>query len=109
MFYLLFDGLRYSTLGAEALWDHFTSHWEYYTTRFPPTLSMFSSLFRFIGAGFSNSQQLQKMRDFFATKKTDGYSSAVEELMEAVQAKASWVERDSEDLITWLKSNEYME
>ncbi len=107
--YLPIKGVRSSRTGADAAWQHFLNNWDQYYERFPPALSMLKNLVKYFCENMGTPEQLSKFKAFFESKDTRGIDSSVRQVIDSVQAKLSWVERDSEDVVAWLKSNGYMQ
>lgn len=51
---------------------------------------------------------MDKIKQFFAQRHTKGFEMALEQIMDGIMAKARWVQRDTEDVKTWLKENGYL-
>ncbi len=107
--YLPVKGVRSSRIGADAAWKHFLSNWDQYYKRFPPGLSMLKNLVKYFCENMGTSEQLTQFKAFFEGKDTQGFDNSVRQVIDSVQAKLSWVERDSDDVVAWLKANGYMQ
>lgn len=106
--YVPLGGIRTTRAGCEKSCEHFLSNWDKYYERFPPGLSMLRSLVKFFCDGMGTREQLSKFKAFFADKDQQGYDNSVRQVIDIVQAKISWVERDSENVSAWLKTNGYL-
>ncbi|OAR01021.1 hypothetical protein LLEC1_01345, partial [Akanthomyces lecanii] len=106
--YLPVKGIRSSRMGADAAWKHFVSNWDQYSKRFPPGLSMLKNLVTYFCENIGTSEQLTQFKSFFKGKDTQGVDNSVRQVIDSVQAKLSWVERDSDDVLAWLKGHGYM-
>lgn len=107
--YIPLRGVRSTRAGSDAAWQHLLKNWEQYYERFPPGLSMLKNLVKYFCDNMATPEQLSKFKAFFEGKDTQGVENSVRQVIDSVQAKISWVERDSEDVAAWLKSNGYMQ
>ncbi|KAM3439683.1 hypothetical protein NHJ13734_003623 [Beauveria thailandica] len=106
--YIPVRGICSSRTGAEVAWQHFLNNWDQYCERFPPGLSMLKNLVKDFCKNMGTSEQLSAFSTFFEHKDTQGIDNSVRQVIDSVQAKLSWVERDSEDVVAWLRGNGYM-
>lgn len=106
--YIPISGIRSTRNGCDAAWHHFLDNWDQYSKRFPPGLSLLRSLVRHFCEGMGTLEQLSTFKAFFADKNTEGYDSSVRHVIDVVQARISWTERDSADIIAWFKTNGYI-
>ncbi|OAA45214.1 aminopeptidase 2 [Beauveria brongniartii RCEF 3172] len=107
--YVPVRGVCSSRTGAEVAWQHFLNNWDQYCERFPPGLSMLKNLVKDFCKNMGTSEQLSAFKTFFEHKDTQGIDNSVRQVIDSVQAKLSWVERDSEDVVAWLRGNGYMQ
>lgn len=107
--YIPIGGIRSSRTGADAAWKHFLANWDTFYERFPPGLSMLKNLVKFFCEGMGTPEQLSQFKAFFEGKDIRGVDNSVRQVIDSVQAKLSWVERDSDDVVAWLKGNGYMQ
>jgi aminopeptidase 2 len=94
--------------GAELLWEWMCTNWEELEKRLPVALGILGYMVRFCTMGFSDQQWVDKIKQFFAQRHTKGFEMALEQIMDGIMAKARWVQRDTEDVKTWLKENGYL-
>ncbi|KAF1730923.1 Aminopeptidase 2, mitochondrial [Beauveria bassiana] len=107
--YIPVRGVCSSRTGAEVAWQHLLNNWDQYCERFPPGLSMLKNLVKDFCENMGTSEQLSRFKTFFEHKDTRGIDNSVRQVIDSVQAKLSWVERDSEDVVAWLRENGYMQ
>ncbi|PMB68004.1 Aminopeptidase 2, mitochondrial [Beauveria bassiana] len=107
--YIPVSGVCSSRTGAEVAWQHLLNNWDQYCERFPPGLSMLKNLVKVFCENMGTSEQLSRFKTFFEHKDTRGIDNSVRQVIDSVQAKLSWVERDSEDVVAWLRENGYMQ
>ncbi|KAF2710575.1 hypothetical protein K504DRAFT_405903 [Pleomassaria siparia CBS 279.74] len=106
--YLPISALRTHAEGITALWQWVKDNWAELEKRLPPSLSMLSSVVSITTSSFTRRQQIEDIESFFAGKSTKGFDKALAQSCDAISAKAAWIERDSEDVKTWLKEHGYL-
>ena len=94
--------------GAELLWEWMCTNWEELEKRLPAGLGMLGYVVRFCTVGFSDPQWVDKINQFFAQHSTKGFEMTLEQTMDDIRVKARWVQRETEDVKTWLKENGYL-
>ena len=107
--YLPLAGLRGEREGAEALWAYMTANWDALNKKCPASLGMLSHIVQICSGGFTTEEQIQMVRDWFKERSTKGFDRALGQSLDSVQAKASWLKRDGEDVKGWLEENGYLE
>ncbi|EPS30528.1 hypothetical protein PDE_05480 [Penicillium oxalicum 114-2] len=107
--YMPLAGLRSHVTGIEARWNWIKENWDAIYKRLPPSLGMLGSVVQISASSFSTEAQLKEVEDFFGSKDTKGYDRAVSQSLDAIRAKVNWLERDREDVKTWLKNNQYLQ
>jgi aminopeptidase 2 len=107
--YLPISALRSHAEGCEALWKWVKDNWEELERRLPPSLSMLSSVVSIATSTFTHREHIKDIESFFANKSTKGFDMSLSQSIESIGAKASWVERDSEDVKQWLKKHKYLQ
>ncbi|KAF2474722.1 uncharacterized protein BDR25DRAFT_311156 [Lindgomyces ingoldianus] len=107
--YLPISALRTHPAGIIALWKWVKDNWAELEKRLPPSLSMLSSVVSITTSSFTHRDQIADIEAFFAKKSTKGFDKALAQSCDAISAKAAWIERDSEDVKTWLKERGYLQ
>jgi aminopeptidase 2 len=107
--YLPLSGLRTHREGITALWDWVTENWDALEKKLPPGLTMLGSVVTICTSSFTSPQQIKTIQEFFAKKSTKGFDQSLAQSIDAIKAKGQWIERDSEDVKTWLKDNGYLQ
>ncbi|PSN60535.1 hypothetical protein BS50DRAFT_579067 [Corynespora cassiicola Philippines] len=107
--YLPISALRTHPEGIDALWSWVKSNWAELEKRLPPSLSMLSSVVSITTSSFTHREQIKDIEAFFANKSTKGFDKALAQSIDAISAKAAWIERDSEDVKAWLKEHKYLQ
>ena len=107
--YLPLSSLRTHPEGIIELWSWVQENWAELEKRLPPSLSMLSSVVSIATSSFTHREHIDEIQKFFAEKSTKGFDKALAQSCDAIRAKAAWIERDSEDVKTWLKEHGYLQ
>lgn len=102
------SSLRTHPEGIRALWTWVKDNWKDLEKRLPPSLSMLSSVVSITTSSFTKQDHVNDIKAFFADKSTKGFDKALAQSIDAISAKAAWIERDSNDVKAWLKENKYL-
>ena len=106
--YLPLGNLRTHTTGINALWKWLQDNWSQIERRLPAGLSMLGSVVQICTSGFTKQEQIESIHMFFSAKNTKGFDQGLAQSLDSVRAKASWLDRDRDDVSAWLKENGYM-
>jgi aminopeptidase 2 len=106
--YLPIAALRSHQEGCYALWKWVKENWAELERRLPPSLSMLSSVVSITTSSFTHREHIKDIQEFFANKSTKGFDMSLSQSIDAISAKAAWLERDSEDVKGWLKEHKYL-
>jgi aminopeptidase 2 len=106
--YLPIQSLRGHQDGCLALWNWVKDNWAELERRLPPSLSMLSSVVSITTSSFTHREHIQDIQKFFSDKSTKGFDMSLSQSIDAISAKAAWLERDSEDVKQWLKEHKYL-
>ena len=106
--YMPIGGLGSTSEGIERRWDWMCTNWDELVEKLPPSMTMLSSVVSICAAGFTSEEQLGKVEKFFDGKDKKGFDRSLQQSMDSIRAKASWLQRDGEDVQGWLKSNGYL-
>ncbi|KAJ5650833.1 uncharacterized protein N7484_004556 [Penicillium longicatenatum] len=107
--YMPLGGLRGSTAGIQARWTWLQKNWDTVYQRLPPSLGMLGTVVQMTTSAFATEAQLKDVQAFFDSKDTKGYDRAVEQSLDAIRAKVNWIQRDGEDVESWLSKNQYLQ
>jgi aminopeptidase 2 len=105
--YMPLAGLRARPEGVQALWKFLTSKWEPIVEKLPPSFTMLGTVVQLCVSGFTKMEHVKEVEAFFETKSTRGFDRTLAQALDAVRARARWVERDGGDVKGWLKENGY--
>jgi len=102
------SGVRGHAEGVVALWEWFKTNYDLLIKKLPPGLSMLGSVVGMCTNNFTTWDQLKDVENFFKDKDTKGFDRGLAQSMDSIKAKATWTERDTEDVKTWLKEKKYL-
>jgi aminopeptidase 2 len=106
--YLPLGNLRTHTTGIEALWKWLQSNWSEIERRLPAGLSMLGSVVQVCTSSFTKQGQIESVQRFFSQRSTKGFDQGLAQSLDSIRAKASWLDRDRDDVSAWLKANGYI-
>ncbi len=106
-FMFFFAALSGNPAGRRLIWDATKSRWEALSKRFAGNFSL-SRIIEYSFSAFSSEQDAQDVEQFFKDKDTAKFSMGLSQGLDAVRARARWVERDAEDVKQWLQANGYL-
>lgn len=106
--YMPIGGLGTSSEGIERRYEWLESNWDELVEKLPPSMTMLSSVVSICASGFTRSDQLAKVEAFFKNKDKKGFDRSLQQSLDSIRAKANWLERDGEDVLSWLKDNGYL-
>jgi aminopeptidase 2 len=106
--YMPIGGLRSHAEGINARFAWMKENWETLVKALPPTMTMLSSVVTICVGGFTRETQMQEVEKFFSDKEKTGFDMALNQAIDGIKAKESWLQRDSKDVAQWLSSNGYL-
>ena len=57
----------------------------------------------------TSEKDAQQVEAFFKDKDTSAFDQGLSQGLDAVRAKAKWLERDTKDVEQWLRENKYLQ
>jgi aminopeptidase 2 len=63
---------------------------------------MLGSVVQIVTNSFSSKASVEEIEKFFKDKSTKGFDQGLAQSLDAVRAKANWVERDAGEVRSWL-------
>lgn len=105
--YIPMGGMRGHKEGIETLWAWTKENWDALHKRFPPSLTMLSSILSVATSGFTSREAIDDIKSFFKDKSTKGFDQGLAQSLDAITSKANWVDRDREVVAKYLKENNY--
>ncbi|KAF3934015.1 Laeverin [Dactylella cylindrospora] len=106
--YLPLAGLRGHPEGIIALWTWAKQSWDVLEKKLPPGLGMLGSIVQIVTSSFTSQAQIDDINKFFGERSTKGFDKGLAQALDAVSAKAKWLDRDKEDVKAWLKAEGYL-
>lgn len=100
--------LRTHTEGIQALWAFMKENWSTIVEKLPPGLSLLSSVIQMTTNNFSSVESIEEIERFFKDKNTKGFNQGLAQSLDAVRAKANWIERDGQDVRSWLSERGFL-
>ncbi|KUJ17086.1 uncharacterized protein LY89DRAFT_718765 [Mollisia scopiformis] len=93
--------------GIEALWAWMKGDYGKIEKGLGHGLGTFARLVQIVTASLATREQYEDVKGFFEDKNTESYDKYLAQCLNGILAKATWVERDGEDMKGWLKKNNY--
>ncbi|KAK6334137.1 Aminopeptidase 2 mitochondrial [Orbilia brochopaga] len=106
--YLPLAGLRGHSEGITALWSWAKESWDVLEKKLPPGLGMLGSIVQIVTSSFTSEEHIKDVRKFFDERSTKGFDKGLAQALDAVTAKAKWLERDRGDVKAWLQAEGYL-
>ncbi|KAF8422925.1 peptidase family M1-domain-containing protein [Tirmania nivea] len=106
--YLPIGALRTHKEGIEALWAWAQKNWDTIERKLPPGLSMLGSIVQIVTSSFTSLAAVEDIQKFFSARNTKGFDQGLAQSLDGIRAKATWLDKDREDVSQWLKSNSYL-
>jgi aminopeptidase 2 len=69
---------------------------------------MLRIILRLMIGGFSTKDQIEQVGAFFSTQDTGQYGQVLAQEIEKVEARCTWVTRDTKDVESWLQKHGYL-
>ncbi|KAJ3566301.1 hypothetical protein NPX13_g7187 [Xylaria arbuscula] len=105
--YLPASGLRSHPEGVEALFSWLNDKWPEIYKRLSGNPPILGSMVTICTSSFTKPEQLEKVEQFFKDIDTKAYDQPLAQSKDAIRSKISWVQRDRDDVATWVKENGY--
>ena len=106
--YMPIGGLSTTSLGVEMRWKWMQKNWAELVEKLPPSMTMLSSVVSICVAGFTKKSQLEEVTKFFDGVERKGFDRSLEQSCDSIRAKSNWLERDGDDVLSWLKERGYL-
>jgi len=69
---------------------------------------MLGSVVQIVTNSFTSAESVAEIEAFFKDKGTKGFDQGLAQSLDAVRAKASWLERDAQEVRSWLSERGYL-
>lgn len=105
--YLPASGLRSHAEGVEALFSWLNEKWPEISKRLSGNPPILGSMVTICTSSFAKPEQLEKVEKFFKDIDTKNFDQPLAQSKDAIRSKISWLQRDRDDVATWVKENGY--
>ncbi|KAI0533567.1 peptidase family M1-domain-containing protein [Xylaria digitata] len=105
--YLPTSGLRSHAEGIEALFSWLTEKWPEIYKRLSGNPPILGSMVTICTSSFAKPEQLEKVEQFFKDIDTKSFVQPLAQSKDAIRSKISWLQRDRDNVATWVKENGY--
>ena len=106
--YLPVTGLRSEPETITALFAWMKENWKRLNEKCPPSLTMLGSMVQICTASFTTKEQLEEVQAFFKDKSTKGFERGLDQSLDTIRSKISWLERDGQDVVAFLQKEGYL-
>ncbi|KAI8341908.1 peptidase family M1-domain-containing protein [Chlamydoabsidia padenii] len=100
----IYRGLSDTIDGRGRLYNYFIEHFDTLQTKFGKNVWMFGNILQVSLRGYASFDKLNAIKDFFKDKDTKEFQRRLQQLLESTHVRAKWVERDSENVRSWILS-----
>ncbi|GMG21939.1 unnamed protein product [Ambrosiozyma monospora] len=106
----LTNGLITHANGIEALYSWLKLNWDAIVELMPSGWSMLGTLVKISVSAFTSLEKYDDVVSFFKDKDTVklGVEKELKQGLESIKGTASWIERDRDDVVEWLKYHGYL-
>ncbi|KAI1749357.1 peptidase family M1-domain-containing protein [Xylaria castorea] len=105
--YLPTSGLRSHAEGTEALFSWLTEQWPEIYKRLSGNPPILGSMVTICTSSFAKPEQLENVEKFFKNIDTKSFDQPLAQSKDAIRSKISWLQRDRDNVATWVKENGY--
>ncbi|KAI0184589.1 aminopeptidase 2 [Xylaria flabelliformis] len=105
--YLPTSGLRSHAEGTEALFSWLIEKWPEIYKRLSGNPPILGSMVTICTSSFAKPEQLERVERFFKDIDTKSFDQPLAQSKDAIRSKISWLQRDRDDVATWVKENGY--
>ncbi|KAI1428301.1 peptidase family M1-domain-containing protein [Xylaria sp. FL1777] len=105
--YLPTSGLRSHAEGVEVLFSWLTEKWPEIYKRLSGNPPILGSMVTICTSSFTKPEQLEKVEKFFSNIDTKSFDQPLAQSKDAIRSKISWLDRDRDNVATWVKENGY--
>lgn len=98
----VFAMLSSNRSGREIQWDFVRRRWEAIYSRFKNSMGLIQHVVCMPLRGFSTYEKAQEAEDFFTTNPVPEAKMELGRTLETIRSRAAWLERDRDDMGSWL-------
>ena len=100
--------LRTHPEGIRALWSFAKDNWDTLVKKLPPGLTMLGTVVQLVTNSFTSKEAVNEIEQFYKNKSTKGFDQGLAQSLDNVRAKANWIERDAQDVRSWLSERGFL-
>ncbi|PVU93111.1 hypothetical protein BB561_003451 [Smittium simulii] len=89
----------------DMLWEWYKQSYDKLEEIYKAAMSSLGTMLKICAGEYSSFEMADKIEKFLSTKETSKFGRAMEQTLEKIRARASWLERDREDVNSWLSDN----
>ncbi|KWU42560.1 putative AAP1-alanine/arginine aminopeptidase [Rhodotorula sp. JG-1b] len=90
------------------IWECFQQNYDAIMLRFKGNFSI-GNIVKYSFMSLTSEKDAQQVEAFFKDKDTSAFDQGLSQGLDAVRAKAKWLERDTKDVEQWLRDNKYLQ
>lgn len=102
-----FSSLSANPKSRRLLWESTKEHYDDLVKRFAGNFTL-ARLIEYSFNKFTSQSDYDEVKQFFSSKDNRKYQSALDQGLDAVRAKAFWLQQDASDVESWLKQQSYL-
>ena len=99
-----YGGLSGNRLSRRKVWADLQTNLDRLVVKFKGNFTL-GRLVGYSISGFNTKKDLDEITTFFEGRDTKEYKQAYLQALDAVRAKTAWIERDGQDVASWLQKN----
>ncbi|POY75780.1 hypothetical protein BMF94_1093 [Rhodotorula taiwanensis] len=90
------------------VWECFQENFDGIMLRFKGNFSI-GNIVKYSFMTLTSEKDAQQIEEFFKDKDTSAFNQPLSQGLDAVRAKAKWLERDAKDVEQWLREHKYLQ
>lgn len=91
--------------GIEITWNFLTSNWEKICKKLEASGYLIARCVEYSSAGFISEEKANEVENFFKQNPTPQADRAIKQALESIRGKASWYNRDKDDVAGFFANN----
>lgn len=99
-----FASVARNSKGTELAWQWFQKNWELIAKTFAGGGFMLPNFIKITCSSFASMRSLSEVQEFFKDRETPGADRTVKQVLEKIETRAKWIERDNDAVEECLKS-----
>ncbi|CAI5975967.1 unnamed protein product [Closterium sp. NIES-65] len=103
-FAIVFMTMAGNADNREYAWEYFKEHFDAIHARFASAAALFARIPALPLKGFATEDKARDAEAFFAAHPVPAAAMELDRTLETIRARAAWLARDGDDIVSWLKS-----